>query len=120
MKKRGARFRNLLQATPKRNLQWEIDDNGLIVLVVPRFTSPLAVRWLVPMLSKPNFRLKLDALGSFVWDHCDGVTPVSVIAENMRREFGAKAEPVYERVTAFIWRLERERFLVFTQNNEMQ
>jgi hypothetical protein len=120
MKKSRSRFRDLLDSTPKRNLQWEVDENGLTVLIVPRFTNPLAVKWVVPRLSKPDFRLKLDALGTFVWDRCDGMTPVSTIAENMRREFGETAEPVYERVVAFVSRLQRERFLVLTHNNDMQ
>ena len=111
------RSRNLLDATPKRNLRWEVDDNGFVVLVVPRFTNPLAVKWLVPHLKRPEFRLKLDALGTFVWNGCDGLTSVSTIAENMRREFGEKAEPVFERVVAFISKLERERFLVLVDND---
>jgi len=120
MKKSETRSRYLLDAKLKRNLQWEIDESGLTVLIVPRFINPLAVKWLVPLLSKPTFRLKLDALGSFVWHQCDGVTPVSAIAENMRREFGDKAEPVYERVAAFVSRLQREKFLVLANNNDTQ
>jgi hypothetical protein len=118
MKQNEKKTRHLLDATLKRNVQWEIDESGLAVLIVPRFINPLAVKWLVPLLSKPTFRLKLDALGSFVWQQCDGVTPVSVIAENMRREFGDKAEPVHERVATFVSRLQREKFLVLEHNND--
>jgi hypothetical protein len=120
MKKRRTRPRNLLEAALKRNLQWEVDDKGLVELIVPRFTNPLAVKWLVPRLSRPDFRLKLDALGTFVWNGCDGLTPVSTIAENLRREYGETAEPVYERVVAFVSRLERERFLVMTNKSDLQ
>jgi hypothetical protein len=118
MKKRNARSRDFLEVTPKRNLQWETDDEGLTVLIVPRFTNPLAVKWLVPRLARPDFKLKLDPLGSFVWDQCDGVTPVSAIAEKMRQKFGLTAEPVYERVTAFVSRLQRERFLVLMDKSD--
>ncbi len=100
--------RNLLELKPKRNREWVVDEKGQALVTVPRFTNPLLVRWLVPRLSKPNFRVRLDAFGTFVWSRCDGATPVSTIAKEMLAEFGAKAEPVYDRINAFLQRLERE------------
>jgi len=100
--------RNLLELKPMRNREWVVDEKGQVLVTVPRFTNPLLVRWLVPRLSKPNFRVRLDAFGTFVWARCDGTTPVSRIGEEMQAEFGAKAEPVYDRIGAFLQRLERE------------
>ena len=100
--------RNLLELKPSRNREWVIDEKGQALVTVPKFTNPLLVRWVVPRLSRPDFRVRLDAFGTFVWTRCDGATPVSKIADEMLVEFGAKAEPVYDRIRAFLQRLERE------------
>jgi len=100
--------RNLLELRPRRTREWVVDEQGQALLTVPRFTNRLLVRWLVPHLSNPEFRVRLDAFGTFVWARCDGTTPVATIADQMLAQFGTKAEPVYDRIGAFLQRLERE------------
>lgn len=102
---------NLLDLKPVRNMDWETGANGLAVLLVPKFQNRYLAKWLTPRLSKPNFRVKLDAYGSFVWSQCDGNTTVAEMAEKMREQFGEKAEPLYDRIAKFLQRLEREDFL---------
>lgn len=112
MRKKNTPAVNLLDLKPLRNLlHWETGENGLIVLLVPKFQNRYLVKWLMPRLAKPNFRVKLDAYGSFVWSQCDGNTTVAEMAERMREKFGEKAEPLYDRIARFLQRLEREDFL---------
>ncbi len=85
-----------------------MDEKGQALVTVPKFTNRILVRWLVPHLSKRDFTVRLDAFGTFVWLRCDGATPVATIASQMLAEFGAKAEPVYDRIGAFLQGLERE------------
>jgi hypothetical protein len=98
---------NLLDLKPVRRVTWEDLDDGRVVLLVPKFTHRFWVKWLVPRLRKPHFRVRLDEYGSLVWKHCDGETSVSEIAEAMRERFGDRAEPLHDRLVVFIRRLER-------------
>jgi len=103
---------NLLELQPQRNAEWEVGEDGLVVLLIPKFRNRYLAKWLLPRLAKANFRVKLDKLGSFVWQRCDGKSPVAAIAEGMEAEFGSSAEPVYDRIGKFLVKLEREHFLV--------
>lgn len=55
--------------------------------------------------------MKLDILGSFVWDYCDGTTTVQDIVNKMKQEYGTIAEPVDARVSRYIQRLHTHRFI---------
>jgi hypothetical protein len=46
-----------------------------------------------------------------VWLRCDGNTPLADIGIALRAEFGQDVEPLYERIAAFIGKLEREDLL---------
>ena len=105
---------NLLELRPKRNARWEALEDGRAVLYVPRFRSQWLRSWLVPMLANPDFRVRLDALGTSFWKHCDGTAAVSEIAERMGGEFGCDAGSLWERIAGFIARLEREELIVWT------
>lgn len=112
MKKNRQQPLNLLELRPHRNAEWEVSDEGFVVLLIPKFRNRYLAKWLLPRLAKRNFRVKLDKLGSFVWQHCDGKTPVAAMAEEILAEFGSTAEPVYDRIGKFLLKLEREHFLV--------
>lgn len=102
---------NLLELRPERSAEWETGEDGRVVLLIPKFRNPFMVRWVLPMLSSKAFRVKLDAFGSFVWKACDGSSTVAQLGEQMRREFGESAEPVFERIGKFLNKLEREEFI---------
>lgn len=112
MRTPNADTRDLLAMKPKRNLQWETKDGDSVVLIIPKFKHPLLVKWFVPMLAKPNIRVKLDALGSFVWNRCDGLTSIETIGAEMSSMFGEPVEPLYERIGKFVAKLERSKFLL--------
>jgi hypothetical protein len=105
---------NLLTLKPVRNVAWETEEDGRATLIIPKFRNAFLQKWVIPWLAKPNFRIRLDAYGSFIWQNCDGETLVGLIAEKMLAEFGPKVEPVHERIAIFIRRLEREKFLITT------
>jgi hypothetical protein len=105
--------RNLLELRPLRNIEWEEGENDTVVLLVPKFRSRWMRRWVVPRLPRPNFRLKTDAFGTYVWRRCDGKESVGEIAEAMSREFGPGFDPEMERLSAFIRRLATNDFIVF-------
>jgi hypothetical protein len=103
---------NLLDLKPRRNLQWETRENELVTVIIPKFKNKYLVKWFVPLLAKPNIKLKLDKYGSFVWSRCDGHTSVQQIGQDMAVAFGEPVETLYERIGTFVSKLERDKFLL--------
>ena len=95
----------------------ELVEKGKVVVLVPEPQSKL-IEWFMPKKNKANTRVKLDILGSFVWDSCDGTMTVKDIANKMRQEYGAFAEPVDAQVRRYIQRLHIHRFIDVSSKNE--
>ena len=95
----------------------ELVEKGKVVVLVPEPQSKL-VEWFMPKKNKTNMRVKLDILGSFVWDYCDGTMTVQDIANKMKQEYGTIAEPVDVRVSRYIQRLHSHRFIDVGLKNE--
>ncbi len=106
---------NLLDLKPKRNLEWESREGDLVTLIIPKFKNKYFVRWFVPMLAKPNIKVKLDRFGSFVWLRCDGVMTVAQIGEEMATQFGEPVEQLYERIGKFLAKLAKDKFVEMGQ-----
>ena len=104
---------NLLDLRPSRSYEWESEAGETVVVLVPKFRNRFLVQWLLPRLRNPFFRVKLDAFGSHVWMRCDGQKTVEEIGHSLHRRFGDQVEPVYNRLAAFIKRLERDHFIRF-------
>jgi hypothetical protein len=85
-------------------------EKGKVVVLVPEPQSKL-VEWFLPKKNKTHTRVKLDILGSFVWNSCDGTMTVQDIADKMKQEYGAFAEPVDARVSSYIKQLHTHRFI---------
>ena len=102
---------NLLELKPLRIIAWEKTGDGRIMLIYPKFQNRFLQKYLLPLLAKPNFRIRLDDYGSFIWQRCDGQTDVAQIALEVRAEFGEKVEPVYERISMFLKRMQSEQFI---------
>ena len=98
---------NLLELTPARQFPYETGEDGLVTVLVPKFRNRFLARTVLPFLAHPNFRVKLDAVGSHIWSRCDGATPVGAIAESLRERFGDAVEPVEGRIAKFLQHLER-------------
>jgi hypothetical protein len=111
---------NLLKMRLVRRFGWEADPEGRAVVLVPKFRQPLLVRWLLPLLARPHFRVRLDDFGTFVWQRCDGTMPVLQIAEEIAAAFGERAEPLYERLGRFVRRLERDGLVEVIPNTSPQ
>jgi hypothetical protein len=107
MKRRNRKSVNLLELMPRQLVPWEADENGTVVVLLPKFQNAFLVRWLVPRLRVPNIRIKLDAIGSYVWKLCDGKTTVAEIAERMAGDFGESATAAHERIRTFLLTLEK-------------
>jgi hypothetical protein len=110
-KKNPEPVRNLLDMIPEQCMDWEKKEDGLIVILKPKFSAPLLRRHLVPHLKKPNFKIALDEKGSFLWTHIDGRRSVKELSRLFKNRFGDEAEPLIDRLALFLQQLERNRFI---------
>lgn len=104
---------NLLDLIPVQNIQSNQKEEEFCVLLKPKFTHPLLVKHLLPRLKKPYFKIKLDEIGSFIWNLCDGKNTVKEIGNLLRERFGERVEPLYERIGLFFQNLEKNKFITF-------
>lgn len=106
--------KNLLDMIPCRNarLGWEQDAEGLVHVIIPR--NGLADRLVRRLVRRPEtLRVDLDRFGSFVWLAIDGREDICRIGERVRSEFGEEAEPLYERLAAFMNLMKNNRLIYF-------
>jgi len=98
---------------PIRRHRSEDRDGGQVTVLVPKFTSRFARRWFVPLLAKPDMRVHLDPLGSFVWHQCDGAASVRQVADRVAERFGGERDDALRQVVRFVRKLAREESLTF-------
>lgn len=58
-------------------------------------------------------KVALDEFGSFVWKQIDGQRNIIEIGEIVSKEFGNKAEPLYERLSKYFYTLKDVGFVSF-------
>jgi len=105
---------------PHRKMNWEINpDTKYVVIKKPKFSNPLLKKYLLPKLKKPEYSVKLDKIGTFVWQHIDGRRSFGEIAALMREELGESVEPVEDRLGQFINSLRRYEFITFVNIEEL-
>ena len=77
----------------------EIENKGLFNKIAQKF------------FKKPRISyIHLDELGSFIWKVLDGEKDIIEIGKLIEKEFGEKANPLYERLAEYIRRLESYGF----------
>ena len=103
---------------PIRHHLWVAREGDLVTVLVPKFTSRFARRWFVPLLAKPDLRVHLDAVGSFVWSQCDGTATIRAIGERVAARFGGDADARRLDVIRFLRKLMREESLSFQPSKE--
>lgn len=119
MKKRGVEKPkiNLLDLIPVRNIKWEKKEDGLIILLKPKFEHSFLKKYVLPRLKKPYFKIKLDHVGSFTWELCDGSLRVKEVAKSLKDKFGEDVEPLYDRLALFLQSLEKTHLIFYKREN---
>ncbi len=106
---------NYLTLTPLPLIASEINSDGTISLLVPRFKSKFWSKHLMTKTSKKHIRLNLDELGSSTWSLIDGTSTVGEICDRLEQMFGERIHPVEDRVTKYISGLYLNHFLTFKE-----
>jgi hypothetical protein len=102
-----------LAAVPFQALSAEPGENGLVVLIRPKILSKRWA-WLLRLMKKPNYRVKLDARGAAVWQACNGTRTVGQVAEVVGRAFPGEPDTT-NRTALFIRELARGGFVTLME-----
>lgn len=104
---------NFTELTPVRKFQHEIDKNGLVRVLVPKYTDPILSKILQPRIKDKYIKADFDELGTEVWLTIDGKRKLNDIVMQLREKLGDKIEPAYERITLFLQQLHKNKLIFF-------
>ncbi len=104
---------SFLALVPVQALTAESGEAGTVVLIRPKILSPRWA-WLVRLMKRPNFRVKLDARGTAVWQACDGARTVAQVAQVIAATFPTEPDTTM-RTALFIRELARGGFVRLDQ-----
>ena len=98
---------------------WDADGKGKVTVHVK---NKGFYHWIAQKLfSRPKVsHIELDKYGSFVWRQMDGARSVFEISKLVEREFGKEAEPVVERLVAYIRILYQNGFIGYMKQKKKQ
>jgi hypothetical protein len=105
--------KNYLDNIPKINKKWELLEDGLVEITVENtgFFNTVAQK----LFKKPRYSfIKLDKYGSCVWQQIDGKKSIYEIGQILKSQHKKAANQLYERLSAFFGILERNKYVVFT------
>lgn len=106
--------RNYLERVPKRNMsiKWTADQNSVTLEIENKgIFNKIAQK----LFKKPKISyIHLEEMGSFIWPHIDGEKNIIELGKLVEREFGEKANPLYERLSKYFQILESYGFISFS------
>lgn len=96
---------------PVQNVNFEIEVDNTVTLLKPKFTSNFSIKYIIPRMKYPYYKIHLDEVGTTVWNAIDGSLTAVEIGEKIKEELGEKIEPVFERLGLFLAKLKNEKFI---------
>ena len=112
MKTKMKTYADILPCIPHRSFEYEIDqESGRVIVIRPKYISEFGRKIMIPLLKQKNFRIKLDELGSLVWQNCDGNNSVEKIIKILQDNFGESQARLTERAVQFILQLQKQKFI---------
>ena len=118
MAKKEKKERNLLDLIPEKLCQATTDEEGKVTILAPRFKSKLGQKLFEPLVKNKYVKIHLDEIGTFVWNEIDGEKDVFELSELLKKEFGEKVEPVYDRIGKFIAIMKVNGFIKLKEKGE--
>jgi hypothetical protein len=109
---------NSLDLTPVKLVGSEMNDNGRVDILLPRFKSTFVKRALQSKRKGEFIRIHLDEVGSLIWSNINGSTKVHDLCRELTRSHPEKLNPpeeTEERVSKFLSLLYQERYITFRE-----
>ena len=112
MKKKNIVKENYLERIPKHAeyFNWSQDADGIVTLEIENkgIFNKIAQK----LFKKPRISyVHLDETGSFIWPLIDGEKNIAELGIALEKEFGEKAQPLYERISKYFQILESYGFI---------
>jgi len=105
---------NLLELTPVIDRNFVVKDDGIVMIVFPKFKNHF-LKKLIPQNKSQDFKISLDKLGSAVWLEIDGKKKVFEIIEKLEKQIGEEISPAEERISKFLTQLYSYKFIKFVE-----
>ncbi|NVO03023.1 MAG: PqqD family protein [Bacteroidetes bacterium] len=105
---------SLLDLTPFTKVGHEVDENGLVTILYPKFKNAKVSKYMLGRKT-PFIHLKLDELGSATWIRIDGKNQVNDICNELEATLGEKVQPVHARVGKFLSHLYSNKYISFQE-----
>lgn len=106
---------NFLDLNPLARHRHEIQDDGMVKVLIPKFSGFPLGTFLQPRLKHPWMTISLDEHGTATWLLCNGNNQVRNICQSLRERFGKGIEPAEERVTTFLSQLYKQKLITFKE-----
>lgn len=109
---------NLLEMIPVRLHQSTVEENGKVVLIIPKFKNEAFARWFIPHRKSISFKIRLDETGSALWLLIDGNNNVFQICEQMEISLNKMNKPsdhIETRVAKFLGQLYRQGYITYKE-----
>jgi len=109
---------NLLELIPVANFPAKRTVEGVLRVEVPKFKGEIGRRFCAMFKLGEIIAVKLDEMGSFIYERCDGCRTVSHLLQEARDEFGDGIEPALPRLQTFLRSLEKNGLIRFQPGME--
>jgi len=101
------------------NLRWERNEQGLVVLSIPRRTDFLGKILTVVFVVPKSRSVQLDEVGSLVWDLCDGTNSIREMIERLSREYKLNRKEADVSLTTYLRNLAKRGIVGFELDREL-
>ncbi|MBM4356327.1 MAG: PqqD family protein [Deltaproteobacteria bacterium] len=105
---------DLLDMIPRRLVGHVPGDDGLVIVVAPRFKSDFWREFARRFGIKPFVHVRLDRIGSAAWQAIDGQRTLREVVTVMEGELGPTPE-LHERLARFVLDLRRNDLLALAE-----
>ena len=96
----------------KRDFKWTIDEQGLVHITVPKFTSSIGKKFCSLLKKDQVLIADMDAVGSTVWLNCDGTKTVEDILNILKKKFPDQKN-IDQRLFLFIQQMGQLHYLIY-------
>ena len=105
---------SLLDLVPLRLHKHILEDDGKLILLVPKFRNEKLSNFIIRQGKSKHFRIHLDEFGSATWLEMDGKKNVREICDILLEKFGERIQPVEKRISKYLTTLYDQRYITFS------
>ena len=94
------------------NFEWNTNTENLVEIKVPKFRSSIG-KSLCNVIKKENYFIaKLDKLGTFIWQNCDGNKTIGDILKLLKSNFPDEKN-IDQRLFLFIQQMKNLNYIIY-------